>query len=289
MTDIRTIARDIKSFASGLDKHLVSGLRRFEWKPEDGLLDLIVRAAVTRQHDGLMALADLVVNERGDVAAILLRPACEEFIVLKYLVSVDRSDADLLLKCLAKRDILAALEAQNDYSGPDVMKDLRLDGLLANSRRGRRPWLELQGELMAKLGWKKPGFPSVYFMAKRAGEERRYKFLYHATSRAVHFNVGELLRRVWGQPGKKMTIGYNAFERYWANFAVSWGFQLYVDTVLLSLEADAHADHELPDQFSDEIVGLIERISKVGQVPIITAEELAWPFPDSGDSSQVLN
>ena len=106
MTDIRAIARDIKAHLSGLDNHLVSGLRRFERKPEDGLLDLIVRAAVTRQHDGLKALADLVIAERGDAATILLRPACEEFIVLKYLVSIDRADADLLLKCLAKRHLV---------------------------------------------------------------------------------------------------------------------------------------------------------------------------------------
>jgi hypothetical protein len=130
MTDIRAIARDIKAHLSGLDNHLVSGLRRFEWKPEDGLLDLIVRAAVPRQHDGLKALADLVIAERGDAATILLRPACEKFIVLKYLVSIDRADADLLLKCLAKRHISFALEAQNEYSGADVMKDLGLDRLL---------------------------------------------------------------------------------------------------------------------------------------------------------------
>ena len=87
--------------------------------------------------------------------------------------------------------------------------------------------------LRRKLGWSKRNeVPSVWFMAKHVNEERRYRFLYFATSRAVHFNVHELVRRCWGKPGK-IVVDSDHFEEYWARFALSWGLRLYVDVLLL--------------------------------------------------------
>jgi len=53
-----------------------------------------------------------------------------------------------------------------------------------------------------------------------------YEFLYHASSRVVHFSVPELMRRIWGRPGE-MTIASNLYEKYWADFSLYWGGWIY--------------------------------------------------------------
>jgi hypothetical protein len=56
--------------------------------------------------------------------------------------------------------------------------------------------------------------PSISFLAKRVGEAKLYQFLYHASSRYVHYSPAELLRRAWGRTGS-MSISSHHFADYW--------------------------------------------------------------------------
>lgn len=49
-----------------------------------------------------------------------------------------------------------------------------------------------------------------------------YDRIYYATSRTVHFNVIELLRRTWFKKGEPISVTSNHYERYWASFALAW-------------------------------------------------------------------
>src|SRR5258708_35247688 len=60
--------------------------------------------------------------------------------------------------------------------------------------------------------------PSMAWLSRQVNRERDYKFLYHATSRFVHFTPGELFRRVWGRQGQ-VDIGSTTFSEYWTAFA----------------------------------------------------------------------
>ena len=94
--EIRELARHAKALFTKFDSYFVGDMRVVPWVPENGFFELIFKAAVIRQHEGLSAIADLVLMERGDAAVALLRPACEEFIVLRYLTTIDREDAEEL-------------------------------------------------------------------------------------------------------------------------------------------------------------------------------------------------
>jgi hypothetical protein len=62
-------------------------------------------------------------------------------------------------------------------------------------------------ELGRRLSWPSRSvrdgkIPSTWFIAGTNDDSKRlYRFLYHATSRYVHFNAVELARRGWGKPG----------------------------------------------------------------------------------------
>ena len=135
-------------------------------------------------------------------------------------------------------------------------------------------------KLGEKLGWpkqyvKQGRLPSMHWLAEKTNEKAMYDFLYHATSRFVHFSVPELLRRAWGNPQTgNISVRSVHFRDYWGMFSLHWGLRLFLDSAKIFCD-----DSNLPDVSLDEahLLEAAERIGKYGQVPIITAEELAWP------------
>jgi hypothetical protein len=117
--------------------------------------------------------------------------------------------------------------------------------------------------------------PSARFLAQRTGQEQLYRFLYFGTSRFVHFNVVELLRRGWvGRGG--ISIRGEHFRYHWAIFALHWGFRLLFD-VLRDLTKYDELSSELHLVKFQDLKEAVERLEAIGQAPIVTAEELAWP------------
>src|SRR3954468_13443690 len=100
--DIREAADAVKQFLEITDAQIESGIRRVKWTPKDGAFPVVVAAAVTRQHAGLRRISDLLSSGRGDAALVLFRPSVEEFIVLSYLYSIDREDAQALLSAFGQ-------------------------------------------------------------------------------------------------------------------------------------------------------------------------------------------
>ena len=273
--EVLELAGHAKELVASLETSLINDIRVVQRGPEIDVFEIVATAAVIRQHEGFGTIVDLVLMGRGDVAVTLLRPACEEFIVLRYLATIERNDARALLGLLALRDIESALTAQHEYSGAEIMRELALTKPY-ESHVAMRPRLKNGlAKLRKKLEWPRSNAPSVWFMAKKAGEQKLYNFLYRATSRSVHFCVGELARRCWGVPGK-MTVDSNHFERYWARFALSWGVQLYLKVLILSLETFPEKD--IGGNVDKRIPDLAKKLGALGKMPIITAEELEWPF-----------
>jgi hypothetical protein len=76
-----------------------------------------------------------------------------------------------------------------------------------------------------------------------------------------------------------MTISSSHFSRYWASFGLYWGFRIFLD-LLISLDdflsviprGDNAPDH------SDAVLAAASKLGEIGAIPVITAEELAWPL-----------
>jgi hypothetical protein len=113
-------------------------------------------------------------------------------------------------------------------------------------------------------------------VAKRTNSLRMYKFLYHATSRSVHFSVGELLRRVWGSPGRVVATSAQLAD-YWAAFGLSWGVRLYLDTLIEVIGILPSGLESRVALSEDRMYEAARWIGEFGQVPIVVAEELQWP------------
>lgn len=277
MPDVETLQKDVQSVLDSMRSFVEAG-SDLAWSPSDGVLPIVRRAILRRQFDSLEAISRLVAEEKGYAAALLLRPACEEFIWIKYLAGIASDDSEELLRCVASVEILDSLRAQDDYGGRTVSKELGLLPALENAvARGDAVRARLRA-LGMRLDWPRRTIeggqlPGVSWLAKKTGQKRVYNFIYHATSRFVHFSAAELLRRAWGKPGA-VSVRSIHFRDYWGAFALYWGLRLFVDSTHELCRALNMPEPELNEP---EVLSAAQRINAFGQVPIITAEELAWP------------
>jgi hypothetical protein len=76
-------------------------------------------------------------------------------------------------------------------------------------------------------------------------------------------------------------VGYNTFEPHWAAFSLQWGVHNYIDTLLLVAEKGifgGDADIHIDDKLAEDLLDTVRKFGALGQTPIITAQELYWPF-----------
>lgn len=252
--------------------------RDIEWNISDGFLPVIYRSILTRQFDHLGTISYLVAQERGYAAPPLLRPSCEELIWIKYLTSIETGDAEELLQCRAGTELFESLKAQDVYGGRSVTKEL---GLLPAFKRANESQGQIRHRLSAlgkKLNWdnnvvKGGRIPSTKWFARKTEQIKLYNFIYHASSRFVHFSTAELFRRSWGEPGK-ISIRPIHFRDYWGSFSLYWGLRLFLDTAIEICSVLGMPSGEMD---GERFLAAAQRVGEFGQVPIITAEELAWP------------
>lgn len=271
--------RDSVALVLSMGSPVIERAQVRKWDPEqDGLLPLIYRAVLIRQYDLLSTILHLEETERGYAAVVLLRPAVEELIWCSYLSQIEVSAANRLLSLMNEGEVHDNLKAEYDFSGKGATESLGLLDHLNRFTRVRPRFVGNLQKLGRELGWKRHtieqgSFPSLEFVASRAELKKEYNYLYHATSRYVHFSTSELLRRAWGTRDR-VTISSENFSTYWGAFALKWGFWVYTKTYLLlqpHLEADGI---EEPKVDEGRILDAFKRIAEFGHVPIITAHEL---------------
>jgi len=210
----------------------------------------------------------------------MLRAACEEYLWIKYLARLSRVNAEQLVTLLLQSETTDSLKAQDDYVGRRVTKELGLEDERAASEAGI-PLLKKQRKALGlKLRWEpriieNGKLPSIAFIAKAVDETGLYQFLYHASSRYVHFSPVELLRRAWGRTGN-VSVSSAHFSDYWGDFVLYWGVTLFIKTIpeLVNLGLDISDESLKP--IGDAIIEAAKSIGEHGAVPIITAVELRW-------------
>ncbi|HEV7567358.1 MAG TPA: DUF5677 domain-containing protein [Microbacteriaceae bacterium] len=245
------------------------------------ITSVVMRASLRRQAESLTAIGRLVASDEGFAAVPLLRPACEELIVGRYLALVSPSQSDAILQACAVKQVAHSLAAQRAMVGDDVIERLGLTDYLLRSTSKSEAADENFTRLRVELGWpafrQAPGLPSTKWMARKTGSLDLYEYLFHATSRTVHFSVAELLRRAWYRDDGEITISSSQFERHWAAFALYEGSLLLAETAIVVWNVLESLGEGAPFDSLEQaaVLSATERIGKHGRVPIITALELA--------------
>jgi hypothetical protein len=178
--------------------------------------------------------------------------------------------------------LLKDLEAQSGEVGNEMMIAMGLDRALAGLRSNEPALRQKLKELGGRLAWpchvvSTGDVPSAWFVAQATDSAKLYRFLYHATSRYVHFSAVELARRGWGRPGR-LEVSSDTYEPVWAAFSLSWGTRLFGWTLQASL--DALGAEGVPEPPHEALQRAFDTITEVPLVPLVTPDEMVWS-PDA--------
>lgn len=262
-------------------EHLfISGIRNLTWINyiNDPLL-LAEKVCLFRQHEALRGALALNESGIGHLALGFVRPACEEYIWLSYLNSIDRSRAGRLLLTLALSEFARTLEAQRKFMGTDEMVAYGFPAtFLAEIESWPTRAKTMMKELAKELDW--PGGkergrgPSVQWLAKQTDAEGLYNFLYSATSRMLHFSPSEMSRRTWRDDDDTSNIvrlDHPSYIEYRLDFALYWQVHLFAHTLAV---IKAPSDFAPSGSEVDEMMEILESWVNVGKMPLITPEEM---------------
>lgn len=256
---------------------------RFEWQiMRDGIVPVVIVGALRRQFDSLRAILVLANGGFEDKGVALLRPACEEYLWLKYMKSLRPEQRECVVRAKSQLEVQDSVTAQREDAGADRMRAMGFpDSFIERTSRNAD---EAQNEIetLAKaLGWPagkrgKRALPSTWYLARITGEESLYKLIFHASSRTVHFTVSELLRLAWGT-SSEIRVSNVMMSSYWREFVLYWGWRLFFFTFVEVGELLDGSPFALPDMDShaeSRFGALSIPFSKCGPVPIITPQEM---------------
>jgi hypothetical protein len=246
---------------------------------------LVAIVSAMRQRESLNAAILLAEGGLGHLGVMHVRPACDEYLWLSYLSSLDASDARDVVLALRSEEISRSLNDQYVHLGEELMIRIgfprqfvrSLDRMAASAR-------DSVEQLSTRLRWSsKPTSraPTIAWIAQASNNEELYKFLYSATSRMLHFSPFEAIRRGWSDLDSsdgQINLESPIYINYRTCFALHWlpYFLLHTLTTPLVIKVIEDAGSEgVGHQSGDENHRLVAREwASLGPVPIIIPEEL---------------
>lgn len=271
----------VEDFIGLTDRLIVAGELKWSDFEADYRL-LAVNVCLRRQIESMRAATSLARQDLGHLAVSFVRASLEDVLYLGFFGSLPLEESQELFLLLGNWDAVRSLLAQRAYVGDDVMRDLwypaEFLGAVESKRDEVRSALK---NLQKRYRWSGGLIPSTHWIAERAEREELYEYLHAATSRALHFSAGEIMRRGWGYPTGKVITNRPEFREHLASFALDQLWRLHVETWEVSSSfwegAAVRGDETL--SFADT-EPVLNRLLALGQVPLVHAHE--WNLTPNG-------
>jgi hypothetical protein len=271
----------IESFAEIADRMVIVGELKWATIAADYRL-LAINAAMRRQGESIRATILLSRQNLGHLAVAFVRASLEDVMYLAFFVGLDKTDSQEFFVLMGNWDGLRSLLAQREYVGDEIMKQLWYPQPLLDAAVQSRDEVRAKlKELQKKYRWSGGLLPSGDWIADQTGQRKLYDYLHAATSRALHFSVGEIMRRGWGHPSGNVITDKAEFREHLAKFALDQLWRLYIQTWQVATpllnEAGIESDESLTMK---EIQPVIDRLVTLGKVPLLHARE--WNLTPEG-------
>lgn len=243
---------------------------------------LAINSALRRQMESMQAATVLARKDLGHLAVAFVRASLEDVMYLGFFSSLDLADSQKLFLLLGNWDATRSLLAQRAYVGDDVMARLWYSEGFLDDVEAKRDRVRAELRVLQKQHkWAGGDLPSGAWVAERANKKDLYEYLHAATSRALHFSAGEIMRRGWGQPTGIMTTNKPEFREHLASFALDQLVRLYTETWIVAMPLIEAAGVDSDNELSlDNIEPVLSRVFGLGKVPLVHAAE--WNLTPNG-------
>lgn len=159
-----------------------------------------------------------------------LRGICEDFIILTFLSKFSKRDRDKLIRILLFKQLDETIKAQTIFFAQNRPQQW----VIMHTKAETKERLEFLSKEVEKIN-KKLGLrdgkrlPSIKEMAAYSGLSDLYGYLYHATSKIVHFSPHVLMRMGWGDLEKgPIYVSSKHFFSYYREFNKFYGSFLFI-------------------------------------------------------------
>ncbi|MGK8525063.1 hypothetical protein ACRS6B_27570 [Nocardia asteroides] len=288
-TDSEARLAVVEEWLASLRQGLVVGDWTWEAVASDLRL-LAVNYIIRRQLEALEATVVLAKSGFGHLAGGFIRPALNELLWIDWIKDLPKAAAHELLLDLGRYEAVRSLVAQRDFVGDQMMQKLWYPVAFLDTVAGQES--ELKGELKKRgeaLGWGTRVSPPADWVAERTGRGPLYRYLHSATSRSLHFSMGEAMRNGWGEHRGVLTTIKPEFRSNRADFALYQLPRLFQDTLVTcdSLHEAAGIEFEVEDDGqARRILTASENLAACGAIPLVHACE--WNLgPDGPVGSRV--
>jgi hypothetical protein len=243
---------------------------------------LAINSALRRQLESIRAAVLLGRQDLGHLAVAFVRASLEDVMYLGFFVSLDMEDSQKLFKLLGNWDTLRSLLAQRAYVGDEMMARLWYPETFLDTAVDAREKVRTELKALQKqYKWSGGILPSGDWIADRSDQRELYDYLHAATSRALHFSAGEIMRRGWGHPSGKIVTDKSEFRDHLASFALDQLWRLYVETWKVTLPLLESAGISSDDSLDfDEMRPVLDRLLAAGKVPLVHTHE--WNLTPEG-------
>lgn len=237
---------------------------------------MAVNASVRRQQQGIRAAILLARNGLGQLAVAFVRTALEDVMWLGFLSTLERRPSQRLFLLMSQWDGYRSLLAQREHLGDEVMTELFFTSAFLDASQAQRDVVKQElKELKKEYNWPGGMLPSGDWIAARAGKTELYNYLHSATSRAVHFSAGEVMRRCWTNADGRITTDREDFQEHLAAFALDQLPRLLMETfdVVGQPLVDAGITSDDALDFESEVMPATAAALGFGRVPLVHPRE----------------
>lgn len=193
--------------------------------------ELVYRCIAKRTQENFAMTVATAITDFSSMSTMPLRPLCEDLIYGCWLRTLPEGLADKVVELSMLADISKSIDAQNSFL-TSAYSELDASGPRFTPPAGNFDVIRMMNDRQAlrdvglQLGWPRGRQPNIREMARACSLSEIYDFFYHGTSKAVHSNLHNMARMVWGDPNTYYTISSRNFERYYTRFALTYGMWL---------------------------------------------------------------
>ncbi len=224
---------DLAKVYSGLSESIdkLNKLPLREFKTET--FKASVLSAIVKCYEFNLEINKKYGNEYSFYLTSFLRGICEDLISLKFLLNLPPDKREAIVNEYILYLMTASIQSQNHYFKKE--RPFQPTVHVPNVDTIVNAHTKTLNSLWQSLGHKKDKiFPGVAQMAIDSKLKSLYDFVYHATSRTVHFSPNVLLRTGWYKaPGENQVIEFsvNNFSDYYILFNSHYGTTLFIEII----------------------------------------------------------
>jgi Family of unknown function (DUF5677) len=229
-------------------------LRLFPMKKNELEFPHLVQCAYVKSYDFVMHCCSNKDLESAFFRLPVLRSVCEDLIAISYLKTKPNNEVKHFLHQLVSDELYETILIQEaffkKYNPNQIVVPSALIPIEDKNRIINKPKNKIKAE--------KEGFailPSVSQMAKDTGLMDLYQYMYHATSKLVHFSPDTLLKMGWGDMDKETgiidarvsyknySLYYNAFLTFYASYLFIKQTEAFESIIAVPIKIKKTADN----------------------------------------------